>query len=185
AWVRVQDGRSALHLLCEASTADAAEAVVMRVGHTAAEADQDEEATALLREFVRRLPAELRAGLKKKVRQRWAGGDRTLGALAVGPVGGAGTAKPPGGQHLPGEKALPHPPKPAGPEAPPDPRHHPAVRLPESKPGPPQRRWRPAVGLGRDLQAAQPGGALMNRHRQSTRWPPATTNAPPAARPRS
>src|SRR5262249_60906201 len=52
AWVRVQDGRSALHLLCEASTADAAEAGVMRVGHTAAEADQDEEATALFREFV-------------------------------------------------------------------------------------------------------------------------------------
>ena len=70
AWVRVQDGRSALHLLCEASTADAAEAVVMRVGHTAAEADQDEEATALLREFVRRLRAELRAGLKKQVGQR-------------------------------------------------------------------------------------------------------------------
>ena len=70
AWVRVQDGRSALHLLCEASTADAAEAVVMRVGHTAAEADQDEEATALLREFVRRVRAELRAGLKKQVGQR-------------------------------------------------------------------------------------------------------------------
>src|SRR5215467_2150114 len=70
AWVRVQDGRAALHLLCEASTADAAEAVVMRVGHTAAEADQDEEATALLREFVRRVRAELRAGLKKQVGQR-------------------------------------------------------------------------------------------------------------------
>ena len=70
AWVRVQDGRSALHLLCEASTADAAEAVVLRVGHTAAEADQDEEATALLREFVRRVRAELRAGLKKQVGQR-------------------------------------------------------------------------------------------------------------------
>ncbi len=66
AWVRVQDGRSALHLLCEAGTADAAEAVVMRVGRTAAEADQDEEATALLREFVRRLRAELQAGIRKR-----------------------------------------------------------------------------------------------------------------------
>ena len=37
-WVRVQDGRSALHLLCEAETVDMAEAVLMRVGHTAAEA---------------------------------------------------------------------------------------------------------------------------------------------------
>jgi hypothetical protein len=70
AWVRVQDGRSALHLLCEAETVDMAEAVLMRVGHTAAEADQDEEATALLREFVRRLRAELRAGVRKRIGQR-------------------------------------------------------------------------------------------------------------------
>lgn len=70
AWVRVQDGRSALHLLCEADTVDMAEAVVMRVGHTAAEADQDEEATALLREFVRRIRAELRGGVRKRIGQR-------------------------------------------------------------------------------------------------------------------
>lgn len=70
AWVRVQDGRSALHLLCEAETVDMAEAVVMRVGHTEAEADEDEEATALLREFVLRLRAELRPGVRKRIRQR-------------------------------------------------------------------------------------------------------------------
>ena|ERR1022692_1683117 len=40
AWARVQDGRSAVHLLCEASTVDMVEAVVMRVGHTAAEGDR-------------------------------------------------------------------------------------------------------------------------------------------------
>ena len=67
AWVRLQDGRSALHLLSEASTVDAAEAVVMRIGHIAAEADQDdEEATALLRDLVQRLRTELRAGIRKR-----------------------------------------------------------------------------------------------------------------------
>jgi hypothetical protein len=71
AWVRLQDGRSALHLLCEASTVDAAEAVVMRVGHIAAEADQDDEqATALLRDLVQRLRTELRAGIRKQAEQR-------------------------------------------------------------------------------------------------------------------
>jgi hypothetical protein len=70
AWARIQDGRSALHLLCEASTVDMAEAVVMRVGHTAAEADQDDEATALLRDLVQRLRAELRAGVRKQTGQR-------------------------------------------------------------------------------------------------------------------
>jgi hypothetical protein len=76
AWVRLQDGRSALHLLCEASTVDAAvataaEAVVMRIGHIAAEADQDdEEATALLRNLVPRLRTELRAGIRKQAGQR-------------------------------------------------------------------------------------------------------------------
>ena len=68
AWVRLQDGRSALHLLCEVGTVDAAEAVVMRIGHIAADADQDdEEATALLRDLVRRLRTELRAGIRKQV----------------------------------------------------------------------------------------------------------------------
>jgi len=71
AWVRLQDGRSALHLLCEVGTVDAAEAVVMRIGHIAADADQDdEEATALLRDLVRRLRTELRAGIRKQVQQR-------------------------------------------------------------------------------------------------------------------
>jgi len=71
AWVRLQDGRSALHLLCEASTVDAAEAVVRRIGHIAAEADQDdEEATALLRDLVQRLRTELRAGIRKQAEQR-------------------------------------------------------------------------------------------------------------------
>lgn len=76
AWVRVQDGRSALHLLCEAETVDMAEAVVMRVGHTEAEADEDEEATALLREFVLRLRAELRPGVRKRIGQRRMRDDR-------------------------------------------------------------------------------------------------------------
>jgi hypothetical protein len=71
AWVRLQDGRSALHLLCEASTVDAAEAVVMRIGHIAAQADQDDEdATALLRDLVQRLRSELRAGIRKRAEQR-------------------------------------------------------------------------------------------------------------------
>lgn len=71
AWVRLQDGRSALHLLCEARTVDAAEAVVMRIGHIAAEADQDdEEATALLRDLVQRLRTELRAGIRKQAEKR-------------------------------------------------------------------------------------------------------------------
>ena len=71
AWVRLQDGRSALRLLSEASTVDAAEAVVMRIGHVAAGADQDdEEATALLRNFVQRLRAELRAGIRKQAERR-------------------------------------------------------------------------------------------------------------------
>jgi hypothetical protein len=54
-----------------AGTVDAAEAVVMRVGHIAAEADQDDEqATALLRDLVQRLRAELRAGIRKQAEQR-------------------------------------------------------------------------------------------------------------------
>ena len=72
--MRLQDGRSALHLQCEARTVDAAEAVVMRIGHVAAEADQDdEEATALLRNFVQRLRAELRSGIRKQAERRGAG----------------------------------------------------------------------------------------------------------------
>jgi hypothetical protein len=74
AWVRIQDGRSALHLLCEASTVDAAEAVVVRIGRVAAEADQDdEEVTALLRNFVQRLRTELRAGIRKQAERRLVG----------------------------------------------------------------------------------------------------------------
>jgi len=61
-------------LLCEASTVDAAEAVVMRVGQVAAEADQDDEAaTVLLRNFVQRLRTELRAGIRKQAERRGAG----------------------------------------------------------------------------------------------------------------
>jgi hypothetical protein len=47
AWTRIQDVRSAVHLLCQSGTVGLAEAVVMRVGHTTAEADQDEEATPM------------------------------------------------------------------------------------------------------------------------------------------
>jgi|SRR5215471_12733466 len=63
AWARVQDGRSALHLLCHTSTVEAAEAVIMRVGHTKAESVADNDATALLRDLVGRLRAELGAGV--------------------------------------------------------------------------------------------------------------------------
>jgi hypothetical protein len=70
AWARAEDGRSALHLLCETGTVDAAEAVIMRVGHTAAESvngqvhesETDDDAPALLRDLVRRLRVELGAG---------------------------------------------------------------------------------------------------------------------------
>ena len=61
-WARVQDGRSALHLLCQASTVEAAEAVIMRVGHTRAGSDPGDDATELLRDLVGRLRAELGAG---------------------------------------------------------------------------------------------------------------------------
>jgi hypothetical protein len=61
-WARVQDGRSALPLLCQASTVEAAEAVIMRVGHTRAGSDSGDDATALLRDLVGRLRAELGAG---------------------------------------------------------------------------------------------------------------------------
>ena len=61
-WARVQDGRSALHLLCQASTVEAAEAVIMRVGHTRAGSGSGDDATPLLRDLVGRLRAELGAG---------------------------------------------------------------------------------------------------------------------------
>lgn len=65
-WTRIQDGRSAIHLLCETSTVEVAEALVMRVRDTQPKitaGPQDDETIALLRDLVRRLRLELGAGL--------------------------------------------------------------------------------------------------------------------------
>jgi hypothetical protein len=58
-YARLQDGRSALHLLCRASTVDAAEALIIQVRRELAEADPDEDAIAMLRELVGQLRAEI------------------------------------------------------------------------------------------------------------------------------
>jgi hypothetical protein len=78
AWVRAQDGRSALHLLCQTSTVDVAEKLIKRVRHTQPrstsrprrwaatrktdETPPDDETIDLLRDLVRRLRLELDAG---------------------------------------------------------------------------------------------------------------------------
>jgi hypothetical protein len=69
AWARIQDGRSALYLLCTAGTVEAAEALITGVRRTPAIADsdaRDDETIALLRDLVRRLRLELGAGLGKR-----------------------------------------------------------------------------------------------------------------------
>jgi hypothetical protein len=66
AWVRAQDGRSALYLLCDDDTVDVAEALIKRVKDTQPKADDDvsdDEAIDLLRDLVRRLRLELGAGV--------------------------------------------------------------------------------------------------------------------------
>jgi hypothetical protein len=62
-WVRAQDGRSALYLLCAESTREAAEALIDRVKHGEAAPDgsRDQVAIDLLRNLVKRLRAELGA----------------------------------------------------------------------------------------------------------------------------
>jgi hypothetical protein len=64
-WVRIQDGRSALHLLCGTSTVDAAEALVTGVRYTQPETEdrpRGDETISLLRDLVQRLRLELGAG---------------------------------------------------------------------------------------------------------------------------
>lgn len=64
-WTRIQDGRSALHLLCTTRTVEAAEALVTGVRHTQPDTrggPQDDETIALLRDLVQRLRHELDAG---------------------------------------------------------------------------------------------------------------------------
>jgi hypothetical protein len=65
AWARIQDGRSALYLLCTAGTVEAAEALVTGVRRTppmTASGQGDDETIALLRDLVQRLRHELGAG---------------------------------------------------------------------------------------------------------------------------
>jgi hypothetical protein len=63
AWARIQDGRSALYLLCATSTVEVAEALITGVRHTPADSGpRDDETIALLRDLVRRLRLELGAG---------------------------------------------------------------------------------------------------------------------------
>ncbi len=64
-WARIQDGRSALYLLCTTGTVEAAEALVTGVRLTPPITDTsqaDDETIALLRDLVQRLRHELRAG---------------------------------------------------------------------------------------------------------------------------
>ena len=64
-WARIQDGRSALYLLCTTGTVEAAEALIAGVRRTPPLADsgqRDDETIVLLRVLVHRLSHELRAG---------------------------------------------------------------------------------------------------------------------------
>jgi hypothetical protein len=63
-WTRIQNGRSALHLLCANRTVEAAEALVTGGNPTQPETrggPQDDETIALLRDLVQRLRHELDA----------------------------------------------------------------------------------------------------------------------------
>ena len=65
AWARIQNGRSALYLLCTTSTTEAAEALITGARHTPPMTDDgqgDDETIALLRDLVQRLRQELGAG---------------------------------------------------------------------------------------------------------------------------
>jgi hypothetical protein len=64
-WARIQDGRSALYLLCTTSTVEAAEALIMGVRRTPSMTDSgqgNDETVDLLRDLVQRLRHELGAG---------------------------------------------------------------------------------------------------------------------------
>ena len=65
-WARIQDARSALHLLCATSTVEAAEALIVGIQDTPPKSDsgQGEDKTiGLLRDLVQRLRDELGAGI--------------------------------------------------------------------------------------------------------------------------
>jgi len=63
-WQRLQDGRSALYLLCAQDTVDLAEELVESIKRTtpAADGGHDSETVALLRRLVQRLRGELGVG---------------------------------------------------------------------------------------------------------------------------
>jgi hypothetical protein len=64
-WTRIQDGRSALYLLCMTDTVEAAEALITGVRRTPPKTDSGEgsdETITLLRDLVQRLRRELGAG---------------------------------------------------------------------------------------------------------------------------
>ena len=64
-WARIQDGRSALYLLCTTGTVEAAEALITGVRRTPPRTDSgdgSDETIALLRDLVQRLRHELGAG---------------------------------------------------------------------------------------------------------------------------
>ena len=64
-WTRIQDGRSALHLLCTTSTVETTEALVTGVRHTqpkTGDGSQEDDTITLLRDLVQRLRHELDAG---------------------------------------------------------------------------------------------------------------------------
>jgi hypothetical protein len=68
-WLRLQDGRSALYLLCDQGTVDLAEELVDRVRHSepAPDGGHDPETVALLRRVVQHLRFELGAEPAKRL----------------------------------------------------------------------------------------------------------------------
>lgn len=72
AWARAQDARSALYLLCDSSTVQAAEALIQQVRRTEPKGagSDDDETIPLLRDLVQRLRSELGAGTGQLVRPR-------------------------------------------------------------------------------------------------------------------
>jgi hypothetical protein len=64
-WARIQDGRSALYLLCTSGTVEAAEALITGARSTppiSGSGQEDDETISLLRDLVQRLRHELGAG---------------------------------------------------------------------------------------------------------------------------
>jgi len=59
AWVRLQDGRSAVHLLCQKDSVESAETLIMTVGHGLTRDSEANDPIELLRDFVAKLRVEL------------------------------------------------------------------------------------------------------------------------------